>query len=103
VDPVTGAGIIPAIVSAGLLLDNWDSPMSYEHAVLRRYSYMTKEAGVLNNLAAGRPLSSSDLFFPKQALETIGLKPGFLDLVALVTQAARDYLNLRAKKGTEEI
>ncbi len=102
VDPVTGAGIVPAMVSARLLLDNWDSPPAYEHAILRRYSYMTKEAGVLNNLAAGRPLSSSDLFFPKQALETIGLKPGFFDLVALVTQAARDYLNLQAKKKDGE-
>ncbi len=102
VDPVTGAGIVPAMVSAGLLLDNWDSPPAYEHAVLRRYSYMTKEASVLNNLAAGRPLSSSDLFFPKQALETIGLKPGFFDLVALVTQAARDYLKLHAKRSPEE-
>ena len=101
VDPVTGAGIIPAMVSAGLLLGNWDSPPAYEREVLRRYSYMTKEASVLNNLAAGRPLSSSDLFFPKQALETIGLKPGFFDLVGLVTHAARDYLNLHAKKVPE--
>jgi flavin-dependent dehydrogenase len=95
VDPVTGAGIIPAMTSARLLVDNWDSPENYQAAVLHKYAYMKKEASVLNRLIAGNPLSSSDLFFPKQALETIGIKPSFAELVGLVVQGAKDYLSHR--------
>jgi len=98
VDPVTGAGIVPALASARFLLDHWDSPADYEKAVLHRFGYMTKEAAVLNHLTAGRMLSSADLFFPKQALETIGIKPGFLELAGLVMAAARDFLVYRARK-----
>jgi hypothetical protein len=95
VDPVTGAGIVPAMVSAKLLVDNWDSPKAYEQAVLHRYSYMIKEANILNRLMAGQPLTSRDLFFPRQALETIGISPSFFELAGLVMKAASDYLSHR--------
>ena len=97
VDPVTAAGIVPAMTSAKFLVENWDSAAAYEHAVLHRIGYMSKEAGVLNRLTAGHMLSSSDLFFPKQALETIGIRPGFFQLAGLVMKAAGDYLSYRAK------
>jgi flavin-dependent dehydrogenase len=97
VDPVTGAGIIPAMTSAKLLVDNWESPAGYERAVMQRYSYISKEAGVLNHLIAGQPLTSGDLFFPKQALDTIGIKPSFFELVGLVMQGAKDYLSHRSR------
>ena len=96
VDPVTGAGIIPAMTSAKILVEHWDSPGDYQAAVLQKYSYMTKEASVIQRLMAGNPLCSADLFFPKQALETIGLKPAFLDLVRLVVKGAKDYLAHRS-------
>ncbi len=97
VDPVTGAGIIPAMSSAKLLVDHWDSPDDYQASVLQRYSYMVKEASVLNHLMAGNPLSSGDLFFPKQALETIGIKPSFFELVGLAVRGAKDYLSHRPR------
>ncbi len=98
VDPVTAAGIVPAMISAKLLVDHWDFPADYEQAVMHRYSYMTKEASVLNHLMAGKSLSSGDLFFPKQALETIGIKPSVIELVSLVVKGARDYLGHRSGK-----
>jgi flavin-dependent dehydrogenase len=98
VDPVTAAGIVPAMMSAKLLVDHWDYPADYEQAVMDRYSYMTKEASVLNHLMAGKSLSSGDLFFPKQALDTIGIKPSMIKLVSLVIKGARDYLGHRTEK-----
>ncbi|APV43984.1 Dehydrogenase (flavoprotein) [Dehalogenimonas formicexedens] len=92
VDPVTGAGIIPAMTSAKMLVDHWDSPGEYQADVLQRFSYMIKEANILNRLMAGNPLSSGDLFFPKQALETIGISPSLAEFVGLVVKGARDYL-----------
>ena len=99
VDPVTGAGIVPAMTSAKLLVDHWDSPADYEAAVLERFSYMTKEANVLKRLLAGHSLSSKDLFFPRQALDTIGIRPTFFELVGLVVNGAKDYMNHSAGKN----
>ncbi|QNT76026.1 NAD(P)/FAD-dependent oxidoreductase [Dehalogenimonas etheniformans] len=92
VDPVTGAGIVPAMTSAKQLVDHWDSPSEYQGVVMQRFSYMMKEANTLNRLMAGNALSSGDLFFPKWALETIGINPSFVELVGLVVKGAKDYL-----------
>ncbi len=43
VNPVSGAGIIPAMISAQLMLENWDDPQKYELSIWKRYSYMIKE------------------------------------------------------------
>lgn len=40
VDPITGSGIIPAILTAKLLAENWESPSGYERSVWERFSYM---------------------------------------------------------------
>ncbi|WP_222101656.1 NAD(P)/FAD-dependent oxidoreductase [Dehalogenimonas alkenigignens] len=98
VDPVTAAGIIPAMTSAKLLVENWDSEDDYSKAVLKKYGYMMKEAAALNHLMAGNLLSSSDIFLPKQALETIGLQPNLFELMALAVQGAKDFLDNRAGK-----
>ena len=39
VDPLSGAGIIPAMVSAKLLVDHWDDPKGYEAAIMRKYGW----------------------------------------------------------------
>lgn len=98
VDPVTAAGIIPAMTSAKLLVENWDSDEGYLKAVLKKYGYMMKEAASLNHLMAGNLLSSSDIFLPKQALETIGLQPNLVELMGLAIQGAKDFLDNRASK-----
>jgi len=102
VDPVTGAGIIPAMTSAKLLVDHWESQAEYQSAILQKYAYMKKEANVLNRLMAGHLLSSSDLFFPKQALETIGISPSFFELAGLVMSGAKDYLAHRPNKDKQD-
>jgi flavin-dependent dehydrogenase len=44
VDPLSGAGIIPALVSAKLLIDHWDDPRGYEAAIMRKYGWFRKTA-----------------------------------------------------------
>jgi len=44
VDPLSGAGIIPAMVSAKLLVAHWDDPKGYEAAIVRKYGWFRKTA-----------------------------------------------------------
>jgi flavin-dependent dehydrogenase len=57
VDPLIGAGIVPAMVSAKLLVDNWDDSKGYEIAIIKKYGWFRKtselvqewqDRGVLN-------------------------------------------------------
>ncbi len=44
VDPLSGAGIIPAMVSAKLLVEHWDDPKGYEAAIMKKYGWFRKSA-----------------------------------------------------------
>ena len=53
VDPIAGAGIVPAMTSAKLMVENWESAQDYERQVWRRYSYMVREARAVLKFLAG--------------------------------------------------
>ena len=40
IDPITGSGILPAMLSALLLVKHWDNPRAYEKSVWQRFGYM---------------------------------------------------------------
>jgi flavin-dependent dehydrogenase len=42
VDPLSGAGIVPAMVSAKLLVEHWDDPKGYEAAIMKKYGWFRK-------------------------------------------------------------
>lgn len=44
VDPISGAGIVPAMVSAKLLVEHWDDPKGYEAAIMKKYGWFRKSA-----------------------------------------------------------
>jgi flavin-dependent dehydrogenase len=44
VDPLSGAGIIPAMVSAKLLVEHWDDLKGYEAAIMKKYGWFRKTA-----------------------------------------------------------
>ena len=44
VDPISGAGIVPAMVSAKLLVEHWDNPKGYEAAIMKKYGWFRKAA-----------------------------------------------------------
>ena len=54
VDPMTGEGIVPAMLSAKLMLDNWDNPLAYEESVKKTFSVMQKEAHFVKRLISGK-------------------------------------------------
>jgi len=47
VDPISGAGIIPAMVSAKLLAEHWDDPKGYEAAIMKKYGWFSKAAKLI--------------------------------------------------------
>ena len=44
VDPLSGAGIVPAMVSVKLLVAHWDDPNGYEAAIIKKYGWFRKTA-----------------------------------------------------------
>jgi flavin-dependent dehydrogenase len=44
VDPISGAGIIPAMVSAKLLVEHWNDIEGYEAAIVSKYGWLRKSA-----------------------------------------------------------
>ena len=44
VDPISGAGIVPAMISAKLLVEHWDDPEGYEAAIMKKYGWFRKAA-----------------------------------------------------------
>src|SRR4030042_5807830 len=47
VEPISGAGIVPAIESAKLLLEHWDDPGGYEAAITKKYGWVHKKTGLI--------------------------------------------------------
>jgi hypothetical protein len=78
VDPIGCAGIIPAMTSAQLMSKNCYKAHKYENLVLRYYSYMTKEAKMIEKLARGEKLLYRDLLLPQRAFEKLGIYPSLL-------------------------
>lgn len=44
VDPLSGAGIVPAMISVKLLVEHWDDPKGYEVAIMKKYGWFGKSA-----------------------------------------------------------
>lgn len=47
VDPITGSGILPAMMSSMMLCENWDKPEQYKKAIIARFGYMNNKLAVL--------------------------------------------------------
>ena len=55
VDPITGEGIVPAMLSAKLMAENWNSPEEYERAIKKTFSMIPREARVAEMIFNRRP------------------------------------------------
>lgn len=87
VDPVVGVGIVPAMISAKLMVENWNRPQDYERQVWSRYSYMVREAKMLLRLGRKRQKPSwwdlLCILLTRKIFHTIGLYPGLRELINL--------------------
>lgn len=81
VEPLSGAGMVPAMVSAKLLVEHWDDPKGYEAAILREYGWFRKTAEIVHTWRKRGLLPIWDLGLWKKYAEFVGLKPGISYLI----------------------
>jgi flavin-dependent dehydrogenase len=94
VDPISGIGILPAMTSAKLLLENWDNPRKYESRVRAKYSYITREVNILSKFSEGRLPGYRELFCLWPASRNTGLSIGPREIINMLALA------LRVRKGS---
>ncbi len=86
VDPLTGEGVIPAMISAKLLLENWDNPEHYERAIKETFGIFRQEVEMAEKLRQRR------LFWPFVRTYT-RIKPTLFQTLSLALR----YLSYRSK------
>ncbi len=87
VDPVIGAGIIPAMDSARMMVENWDNLAAYQKQVSQTYNCMSREARIVKCLADGRMPRISDTPSLRKAAHQTGIYPDFVQIIKLLRLA----------------
>jgi flavin-dependent dehydrogenase len=87
VDPVPGAGIVSAMDSARVMVEEWDDAAGYVKKLKQEYSYFEKEARIVAKLAAGQKLAIYDLMLPRRAFRNVGVEPTLRQLWFAVSRA----------------
>lgn len=81
VEPISGAGIIPAMVSAKLLVEHWDNPKGYEAAIMKKYGWFGKAARLIEEWQDRGALNTRKLLgLWKEYAELAGLDYSVLSL-----------------------
>jgi len=84
VDPLSGAGIIPAMVSAKLLAEHWDDPKGYEAAIMKKYGWFSKAAKLIEEWQDKGSLNTRKLLgLWKDYAELAGLDYSVLSLARI--------------------
>ena len=86
VSPLIGAGIIPAMDSAKLMVENWDSAIKYENAILAKYSYMMREANLAKAMLNGRSIKLWNWPLLKKTFTASGVYPSWWQMAKLPRQ-----------------
>ncbi|MBM3156965.1 MAG: hypothetical protein FJ004_06735 [Chloroflexi bacterium] len=82
VEPLSGAGIVPAIESAKLLVEHWDDPRGYEAAIIKKYGWFGKTSVLVREWQDKGSLNVRKLMgLWKECAELAGLEPGISGLV----------------------
>lgn len=89
VDPISGAGIVPAMTSARIMVSNWENAKDYERQVWHEYSYMVSEAKIVSRLAVRKSPAYRDMFLPRRAFDNIGINPDFPQIVRAIIRARK--------------
>jgi flavin-dependent dehydrogenase len=81
VAPLAGDGIVPGMKSVRLLLENWDDPQGYTHAVLKEFDWMKKERAVIDKLLAKSPLGIKDAWVLRKNSKRMGMQVGIKEAI----------------------
>lgn len=84
VAPLAGDGIVPGMRSVQILLDQWDSPGGYTEAILREFSWMEAERGVMDKLRKSETLAFRDVLVMRKNSRRMGIQVGLQDAAALL-------------------
>ena len=87
VDPVPGAGIVSAMDSARVMVEQWDDAAGYVKSLKQEYRYFAKEARIVAKLASGQKPAIYDLILPRRAFRNVGVEPTLRQLWFAVTRA----------------
>lgn len=103
VEPISGAGIVPAMVSAKLLAEHWDDPKGYEAAVMKKYGWFSKSAKLVEEWQDKGALNTRKLlglwreYTDLAGLDYSVLSLARIDLVRRMLGAALKVPKLRRK------
>jgi len=84
VAPLAGDGIVPGMKSARILLQNWNDPKGYAHAVLEEFAWMEHERRVIDKVLRRKKLRLSDAWVLKKNSRRMGMRIGPRTAVKLV-------------------
>ena len=76
VSPLSGEGIIPGLISARLLLNNWDDPDAYQHSILKEFLWMKKERSVIDKAMQGKRMNLFDARILKRNSKRLNINFG---------------------------
>jgi hypothetical protein len=84
VEPLSGCGIVPAMVSAKFLLENWDDPKSYEASVLREYGWFIKSHELVRKWRDANVLNFWDIGLLRKYAKFCDLELNLSNLVRVI-------------------
>ena len=108
VDPISGAGIVPAMVSAKLLVEHWDDPKGYEAAIMKKYGWFRKAAKLVEEWQDKSALNTRKLlglwreYADLAGLDYSVLSLARIDLVRSMLGVALRVPRLRRRRGMEQ-
>jgi flavin-dependent dehydrogenase len=81
IEPISGAGIVPAIESAKLLLEHWHDPKGYEAALTKKYGWLRKTSELVKEWQDKGALNTRKLLgLWKECAELAGFNPGIFNI-----------------------
>ncbi|QYZ78299.1 hypothetical protein E2N92_02055 [Methanofollis formosanus] len=80
--PLVGDGIVPALVSARLLLDHFEDPAGYTRAVLDAFPAMQRERALLERMKGGR--RPSPAWLAEVDTSRLGIRVGMASAAGLI-------------------
>lgn len=89
VSPLMGEGIMPGLISASILVDNWENPESYRKAVVKEFAWTKEERQVLEKLAYHRPLGFMDAMTIRKSANRLKLEMTYYESACLLSSINR--------------
>ncbi|NJD53654.1 MAG: NAD(P)/FAD-dependent oxidoreductase [Candidatus Methanoperedens sp.] len=89
VAPLAGEGIIPGMRSAQILVENWDDPSAYEHAIQKEFAWMEDERRVMDRLRKGAYIGIRDGWTLQKTTKILNMKLHLWEALKLLWRARK--------------